>query len=150
MPVACSACARLLIIEVGQAQLAGEDPVATARRLGWLVDRRLGRLRRLESSAGATRAGTDTMGRLPERGGHAGMPDPIRVFLVDDQGGPPGGLIALLDPALAPRALERLRNPPTPDKKLAALTANERQVPDLIGAGLTCRQIAGTHLARGP
>jgi len=54
----------------------------------------------------------------------------------------------LLDPAVTKRVLDRLRNPPAPDPKLAALTDTERKVLDLIGQGLTDRQIAGqTHLA---
>jgi len=38
--------------------------------------------------------------------------------------------------------LERLRNPPAPDAKLASLTVTERKILDLIGEGLTNRQIA--------
>lgn len=49
---------------------------------------------------------------------------------------------SLLDPAVTQRVLERLRNPPAPDAKLASLTDTERKILDLIGEGLTNRQIA--------
>lgn len=49
---------------------------------------------------------------------------------------------SLLDPAVTQRVLERLRNPPAPDAKLASLTVTERKILDLIGEGLTNRQIA--------
>jgi two-component system response regulator DevR len=49
---------------------------------------------------------------------------------------------SLLDPAVTRRVLERLRNPPAPDAKLASLTDTERKILDLIGEGLTNRQIA--------
>lgn len=49
------------------------------------------------------------------------------------------------------QVLDRLRNPPAPDPKLAALTDTERKVLDLIGQGLTNRQIADQiHLADCP
>lgn len=49
---------------------------------------------------------------------------------------------SLLDPALVGRVMERLRNPPLPDERLARLTDQERRLLDLIGEGLTNRQIA--------
>ena len=49
---------------------------------------------------------------------------------------------SLLDPAVTQRVLERLRNPPAPDAKLASLTVTEHKILDLIGEGLTNRQIA--------
>jgi two-component system, NarL family, response regulator DevR len=49
---------------------------------------------------------------------------------------------SLLDPALADRVLERLRNGPTVDPRLASLTPQERRILDLIAEGKTNRQIA--------
>lgn len=46
---------------------------------------------------------------------------------------------SLLDPTLTERVLERLRN--GPEDELAALTPQERRILDLIGEGLTNRQI---------
>jgi DNA-binding NarL/FixJ family response regulator len=48
----------------------------------------------------------------------------------------------LLDPAVTARVLHRLRDPPGPDPKLAVLTDREHSILDLIGEGLTNRQIA--------
>ena len=47
---------------------------------------------------------------------------------------------SLLDPSLTARVLDRLRRPPEPDE-LAALTAQERRILDLIAEGMTNRQI---------
>jgi two-component system, NarL family, response regulator DevR len=49
---------------------------------------------------------------------------------------------SLLDPALAERALDRLRTGPNEDKRLASLTPQERRILDLITEGHTNRQIA--------
>jgi DNA-binding NarL/FixJ family response regulator len=49
---------------------------------------------------------------------------------------------SLLDPALTDRVLERLRNGPTVDPRLASLTPQERRILDLIAEGKTNRQIA--------
>jgi two-component system response regulator DevR len=55
---------------------------------------------------------------------------------------------SLLDPAVTTRVLERLRNPPEEDARLASLTPQERKILMLIADGLTNRQIATTiHLA---
>ena len=51
---------------------------------------------------------------------------------------------SLLDPALTDRVLERLREGPAQDSKLAGLTAQERRILDLIALGQTNRQIAET------
>ena len=48
---------------------------------------------------------------------------------------------SLLDPALTARVLERLRNPPTEDPRLSALTEQERKILELIAEGLTNREI---------
>jgi DNA-binding NarL/FixJ family response regulator len=49
---------------------------------------------------------------------------------------------SLLDPAVTGQVLERLRNGKPEDKRLAALSDQERRVLSLIGEGLTNRQIA--------
>jgi two-component system response regulator DevR len=49
---------------------------------------------------------------------------------------------ALLDPAVTARVLDRLRAGPEEDKALAPLTDQERRILELIGEGLTNRQIA--------
>ena len=49
---------------------------------------------------------------------------------------------SLLDAAVTGKLLERLRNPPSPDPRLSALTERERDILDLIADGLTNRQIA--------
>ena len=55
---------------------------------------------------------------------------------------------SLLDPAITSRVLERLRNPPEEDERLARLTPQERRILMLIADGLTNRQIANEiHLA---
>ena len=55
---------------------------------------------------------------------------------------------SLLDPAVTNRVLERLRNPPEEDERLARLTPQERKILMLIADGLTNRQIANeVHLA---
>jgi len=55
---------------------------------------------------------------------------------------------SLLDPAGTNRVLERLRNPPEEDERLARLTPQERKILMLIADGLTNRQIATEiHLA---
>jgi two-component system response regulator DevR len=52
---------------------------------------------------------------------------------------------SLLDPAVTTRVLERLREGPRRDPRLASLTDQERRVLDLVAEGLTNRQI-GTRL----
>jgi DNA-binding NarL/FixJ family response regulator len=53
-----------------------------------------------------------------------------------------------LDPSVTARVLERLRNGPSVDPELEALTEQEHRILELIGKGLTNRQIAEhTHLA---
>jgi two-component system response regulator DevR len=49
---------------------------------------------------------------------------------------------SLLDPDATKRVLERIRNPPAEDERLAALTPQERRILELITDGLTNRQIA--------
>ena len=49
---------------------------------------------------------------------------------------------SLLDPALTDRVLERLRDGPKSDPRLASLTPQERKILDLIAEGYTNRQIA--------
>ena len=49
---------------------------------------------------------------------------------------------SLLDPTSAQRAAARLRDPPEEDRRLAALTPQERRILALIADGLTNRQIA--------
>jgi two-component system, NarL family, response regulator DevR len=51
---------------------------------------------------------------------------------------------SLLDPALTERVLERLREGPQVDPRLASLTPQERRILDLIAEGRTNRQIAET------
>jgi DNA-binding NarL/FixJ family response regulator len=48
---------------------------------------------------------------------------------------------SLLDPALTARVLERMREPPAEDERLARLTPQERKILALIAEGLTNRQI---------
>jgi two-component system, NarL family, response regulator DevR len=48
---------------------------------------------------------------------------------------------SLLDPSVTARVLERLRNGPEEDPRLARLTHHERKILDLIAEGLTNRQI---------
>jgi DNA-binding NarL/FixJ family response regulator len=52
---------------------------------------------------------------------------------------------SLLDPVATQRVLERLRRGQEHDEKLDALTEQERRILDLIGEGMTNRQI-GEHL----
>jgi DNA-binding NarL/FixJ family response regulator len=47
-----------------------------------------------------------------------------------------------LDPSVTAQVLERVRNGPPVDKELEALTEQEHKILDLIGEGLTNRQIA--------
>ncbi|HEX9682498.1 MAG TPA: response regulator transcription factor [Acidimicrobiales bacterium] len=49
---------------------------------------------------------------------------------------------SLLDPNVTARVLERLRNPPKEDERLARLSPQERRILALIADGLTNRQIA--------
>jgi two-component system response regulator DevR len=49
---------------------------------------------------------------------------------------------SLLDPAVTPRVLCRLREGPAADERLAGLTDQERRILGLIAEGLTNRQIA--------
>ena len=76
---------------------------------------------------------------LKEVGGN-GLVNAVRVVAA-------GG--SLLDPRMTPAVLERLRRGrPEPDERYAALTARERRILDLIGEGLTNRQIGSQlHLA---
>ena len=47
-----------------------------------------------------------------------------------------------LDPSMIAQVLERVRNGPPVDKELASLTDQEQRILDLIGKGMTNRQIA--------
>ena len=49
---------------------------------------------------------------------------------------------SLLDPTVTTRVLDRLRNGPAEDDKVASLTPQERRILDLLADGLTNRQIA--------
>ena len=49
---------------------------------------------------------------------------------------------SLLDPDATRRVLERIRNPPAEDERLASLTPQEGRILELITDGLTNRQIA--------
>lgn len=49
---------------------------------------------------------------------------------------------SLLDPTLTKRVLDRMREPPAEDERLARLTDQERRILALIAEGLTNRQIA--------
>ena len=49
---------------------------------------------------------------------------------------------SLLDPDATKRVLDRIRNPPEEDERLASLTPQERRILELITDGLTNRQIA--------
>ena len=51
---------------------------------------------------------------------------------------------SLLDPTLTERVLDRLREGPKLDPRLASLTPQERRILDLIAEGYTNRQIADT------
>lgn len=48
---------------------------------------------------------------------------------------------SMLDPAVTQQVLDRLRRGPEDDKALAPLTAQERRILELIGEGMTNRQI---------
>ncbi|HWL37996.1 MAG TPA: response regulator transcription factor [Frankiaceae bacterium] len=48
---------------------------------------------------------------------------------------------SLLDPSVTAQVLDRLRNPPQEDPRLADLTGQERKILELIAEGLTNRQI---------
>jgi DNA-binding NarL/FixJ family response regulator len=48
-----------------------------------------------------------------------------------------------LDPSVTAAVLERVRNGPPVDKELERLTAQEQRILDLIGEGMTNRQIGG-------
>jgi two-component system response regulator DevR len=48
---------------------------------------------------------------------------------------------SLMDPRSVARVVERIRNPPEPDPRTAALSPQERRILDLIADGLTNRQI---------
>ncbi len=50
---------------------------------------------------------------------------------------------SLLDPAVTAQVLDRIRSSPEPTDALSELTAQERRILDLIGEGMTNRQIAG-------
>jgi two-component system response regulator DevR len=55
---------------------------------------------------------------------------------------------SLLDPAVTGRVLDRLRNGPEEDERLARLSPQERNILELIADGLTNRQISERiHLA---
>jgi DNA-binding NarL/FixJ family response regulator len=49
---------------------------------------------------------------------------------------------SLLDPLATARVIERLRNPPPEDERLAQLSPQERRILGLLAEGLTNRQIA--------
>ena len=49
---------------------------------------------------------------------------------------------SMLDPAMTAQVLERVRNGPPKNKELEALTAQEQKILELIGEGMTNRQIA--------
>ena len=49
---------------------------------------------------------------------------------------------SMLDPSVTARVLDRVRNGPPRDRQLEALTAQEQKILDLIGEGLTNRQVA--------
>ena len=49
---------------------------------------------------------------------------------------------SMLDPAVTQRVLDRLRTGPQEDPALASLTAQEKRILELIGKGMTNRQIA--------
>jgi DNA-binding NarL/FixJ family response regulator len=53
---------------------------------------------------------------------------------------------SMLDPAITAQVLERIRNGPKQDPALARLTMHEQRILELVGEGLTNRQIA-TRLA---
>ncbi len=55
---------------------------------------------------------------------------------------------SMLDPAVTAQVLERVRNGPPVDKELEALTEQEQKILDLIGEGLTNRQIAERDVPR--
>src|SRR3954469_5061038 len=49
---------------------------------------------------------------------------------------------SMLDPAMTAQVLERVRSGPAQDRELDGLTAQEQKILELIGEGLTNRQIA--------
>ena len=49
---------------------------------------------------------------------------------------------SLIDPAMTKRVLDRVRNGPAQDERLARLSDQERRVLDLVAEGMTNRQIA--------
>ena len=51
---------------------------------------------------------------------------------------------SMLDPAVTAQVLERLRSGPKADPSIEQLTAQEQRILELIGEGMTNRQIAGT------
>lgn len=51
---------------------------------------------------------------------------------------------SMLDPAVTAQVLDRIRNGPKTDPTLDRLTAHEQRILDLIGEGMTNRQIATT------
>ena len=48
---------------------------------------------------------------------------------------------SLLDPSMTNKLLERLRHPPEPDSRVRGLSSREREILDLIGDGLSNREI---------
>lgn len=50
---------------------------------------------------------------------------------------------SMLDPAVTRKVLDRPRNGPEEDEALTPLTGQERRILELIGEGMTNRQIAG-------
>ena len=50
---------------------------------------------------------------------------------------------SLIDPAMTKRVLDRLRDGPARDERVARLSDQERRVLDLVAEGMTNRQIAG-------
>ena len=51
-----------------------------------------------------------------------------------------------LDPAVTAQVLDRVRSGPRADPALEQLTAQEQRILELIGEGMTNRQIAGDHV----
>ena len=49
---------------------------------------------------------------------------------------------SMLDPAMTAQVLDRIRNGPGADDELDVLTPQERRIPDLVGQGLTNREVA--------
>jgi DNA-binding CsgD family transcriptional regulator len=74
----------------------------------------------------------------PEGPGPAGQ---IGVFLLDDHEIVRRGVRELLDPEAASRVMRRMRDQAAQSDPLSGLTGQERRILELIGEGLTNRQI---------